>query len=159
MARSIAYDRRGRKFPRLMRLPLVVPATLALASGCATDRPPRAFDFTYPQTQAAGPVAPAASGPASAPTPGGPPIVGQSGKALESISPLPSNGRPASPASTPVGDVTDPEVKPMAGKVANPPPSPSALVIPPPEATYRIDLATALRLADVSNPTIGAAPR
>ncbi|MFI5456157.1 MAG: TolC family protein [Isosphaerales bacterium] len=34
---------------------------------------------------------------------------------------------------------------------------PAAPVIPPPSGTYPIDLATALRLADVGNPTIGAA--
>ena len=36
-------------------------------------------------------------------------------------------------------------------------PVPSPLVIPPPSGEYPIDLATALKLADVSNPTIGAA--
>jgi outer membrane protein TolC len=36
-------------------------------------------------------------------------------------------------------------------------PLPSPSVIPPPAATYPIDLATALRLADVANPTIAAA--
>ncbi len=35
-------------------------------------------------------------------------------------------------------------------------PAPSPLVMPPPPAVYPIDLATALKLADVSNPTIGA---
>ncbi len=43
------------------------------------------------------------------------------------------------------------------GATAHEFPAPSALVIPPPTAHYPIDLATALRLADVSNPTIGAA--
>jgi outer membrane protein TolC len=46
-------------------------------------------------------------------------------------------------------------VKPVTNEATIP--APSALVMPLPAATYPIDLATALRLADVSNPTIGAA--
>jgi len=46
-------------------------------------------------------------------------------------------------------------VKAAASEGPNPPPSP--LVMPLRAATYPIDLATALRLADVSNPTIGLA--
>jgi outer membrane protein TolC len=49
----------------------------------------------------------------------------------------------------------DPDVKPTAGEETLLVPCPD--VIPPPSGTYPIDLATALRLADVSNPTIGAA--
>jgi outer membrane protein TolC len=49
----------------------------------------------------------------------------------------------------------DPSVRPAADEPVTP--APSALIIPPPTAVYPIDLATALKLADVSNPTIGAA--
>jgi outer membrane protein TolC len=49
----------------------------------------------------------------------------------------------------------DRDVRTTASDDKNPATSP--LVIPPPSGTYPIDLATALKLADVSNPTIGAA--
>jgi outer membrane protein TolC len=49
----------------------------------------------------------------------------------------------------------DPDLKPAASD--GPVTTPSPLVMPPPVAVYPIDLATALKLADVSNPTIGAA--
>lgn len=148
-------DRREGRRSRLMRLPIVVPATLALASGCVTDKVRRSIDSTYPQTQAARLLAPGAFGTASLPIPAKPPIVGQAGKAPDLIPPVLSEGLPASGSLRPAGGMMDAGVKPAAGEVANP--APSALVIPPAEATYPIDLATALRLADVSNPTIGAA--
>jgi outer membrane protein TolC len=49
----------------------------------------------------------------------------------------------------------DPHINPATHEFANPAPSP--LVVPAPVADYPIDLATALRLADVSNPTIAVA--
>ena len=52
--------------------------------------------------------------------------------------------------------ISDPSVKPAASDVHDPVRR-LRWSYPRPQATYPIDLATALRLADVSNPTIGAA--
>ncbi len=60
-------------------------------------------------------------------------------------------------------DVKSPAPAPAAAAASPPLPDPDSLVvpcgdvIPPPSGTYPIDLATALRLADSANPTIGAA--
>jgi outer membrane protein TolC len=138
-----------------MRLPLIVPATLAVVAGCVTDKVSQSFETTYPPAHATKP-----------PVGGKPQIANMPGRvqrfvaaqavawprSLVSIA-TPNPSPPAVSASARV--VNDLGVKPAVNEVANPAPSP--LVIPPPEAEYPIDLATALRLADVSNPTIGAA--
>ena len=63
--------------------------------------------------------------------------------------------QPAPPAATVATDKHDPAVKPAANWEESLIPSPE--VVPPPAAIYPIDLTTALRLADVANPTIAAA--
>jgi outer membrane protein TolC len=134
-------------------LPLLLLAALAPVAGCMTQRVSRALEHTYAPATSQNP--PVSRAPASA-------IRGQTAKtavvtatAARRTAPAATAkiGPPSASASTPVAK--DPEVRPAADEVANAAPSP--LVMPAPEAEYPIDLATALRLADVSNPTIAAA--
>ena len=89
----------------------------------------------------------------------------ESSRALETTYPLatvdqkvtaePRRSSPSTVTAIPARPDHDPSVKPAAIDEKALVPCPN--VIPPPTGTYPIDLATALRLADVSNPTIGAA--
>jgi outer membrane protein TolC len=111
----------------------------ASAKGPGTDKGRSAAGFAGPQ--AASSPAARSAGAALAPGPLGSPPQARPG----SLS--------TAPASKP-GPV-DADVKRVAEEQAIAVPSP--LVIPPPSGEYPIDLPTALKLADVSNPTIGAA--
>ncbi len=77
------------------------------------------------------------------------------GGATQIDSRLPGKVGPALATLSSAFGRVDPSVKTVADEQAVAVPSP--LVIPPPSGEYPIDLATALKLADVSNPTIGAA--
>ncbi len=155
MGSLLNSERKVGRVERSIRLRLIVPAYLAVVAGCTTEQVFRSLERTYPPSQVSAQ-----------------PIVGATPKANASKSARPSGGTgpvasparlaaptiqqaasPAAPLSTHV--IHDSSVKPAANDVPHPPPSP--LVFPPPEADYPIDLATALRLADVSNPTIGVA--
>jgi outer membrane protein TolC len=148
-------EREMYRFGSPNRLRLIMPALLAVIAGCMTENASRSLERTYPLAEVSAP-----------------PIAGASPRSIASKSASPSIGaqpvaNPAILASTTTHQgaslpiaisakiIHDSGVRPAANEVANPAPSP--LVIPPPEAEYPIDLATALRLADVSNPTIGAA--
>jgi outer membrane protein TolC len=150
--------RRPRRLDRARWRRMVAAATLAMASGCVSDDsrylntiygagatpaphpasttapPPSAADTAMPTT------ADAALRTPRAPSTG----VSASG---------PLGGGPSPPLST--GLSHDANLQPAASQNFSAAPSP--LVIPPPAAVYPIDLATALKLADVSNPTINAA--
>ena len=148
----------GRKVGRCARskrLRLIFPAALAAFAGCSTERVSRSLERIYPPSLVSAQLIAGSSSKASAsknvrqslgtgPFASDSPLAATT--ALTSTSP---------PASLSAHVVRDSGVEPAATEAPNPPPSP--LVIPPPEALYSIDLATALRLADASNPTIGAA--
>ncbi len=69
---------------------------------------------------------------------------------------LPAAGsQPVQPPPSTRGDLEARNLRELDPKTATKVPAP--LVIPPPSGEYPIDLATALRLADVANPTIGKA--
>jgi outer membrane protein TolC len=113
------------------RLQLIVPAALGVVAGCMTERSSVSPQQTYP----AAPAATQAAKPTNA--------------AIKTPDPRLTRGSP------PLDATTDPGVKRTANESNAPAPSP--LVLPRPAAEYPIDLATALRLADATNPTIGAA--
>ncbi len=148
---------------------LLVVLAVGPIAGCAATDSSRTIETTYStpaQVAANDPVAPQSAeskstGPAAGfrekPNPAPPalssaPIREVSGHTVSAI-------RAAEPPglATPMVSRADRDsrVKPVVNEAAIPAPSP--LVMPLPAATYPIDLATALRLADVSNPTIGAA--
>ncbi len=111
------------------RVAIVAASSLAMIAGCASEDS-RQFATAYAPAAGHGP---AAAAPARA--------LGVT--------------RPSPPEPIPPMSRTDPSVRPARADGEIPPPSP--LVMPPAAGTYPIDLATALRLADAVNPTIGAA--
>jgi outer membrane protein TolC len=161
----------------------IVPMALSVMTGCATEDASRAFQRTYPaaaaETAAPGPrkptmsVAPGSATPALArssmkpadqapvatpPTAGPSTATSALAASLSEASsvPVPSAATSMHGAAPSANAAHDPDVKPANGGDETPlVPCPD--VIPPPSGTYPIDMATALRLADVSNPTIGAA--
>ena len=153
------------------RLRSVMPMMLVAMTGCATEEASRALKGTYPTATASPSTASeptkATASRASSPLPPlAPPAVGlvaggsPPGTSAGAASPAPvrltSTPATALPRSANSGPADrDSDVKPAADEPSLLVPSPN--VIPPPSGTYPIDLATALRLADVSNPTIGAA--
>jgi len=153
-------DRPG--VPTPLRLTLV-SLSLALIAGCVADQTPRLVETAYPsspdvlgrrsdsnpaQIDPCGVSKPASNGTSREVSP-------STRKPL----PLPlaanESAREATRSVPPGGVRKDTDVK----TVVDEPPAavPSPLVIPPASGEYPIDLATALKLADVSNPTIGAA--
>ncbi len=153
-------NRPGTPIPLRMTL---VSLSLVLIAGCVADQTPRRLETAYPSPPDA-PERRADSDPGQI-DPGGASKPGSTGSspAVSSSTrkplplPLRASGvaRPAAPSFPPGRMPPDPGVKTVALQQAVAVPSP--LVIPPPSGEYPIDLATALRLADVANPTIGAA--
>jgi outer membrane protein TolC len=147
-------QREARFWRAFVRCRFLLAGALATLAGCVADQASRSIETTYPASQAAAkqatdpvpktpqPPAPLTAGAWSNPNPATPAPA------------APVTSQAAASPSAPRGN-RDPNVKPSASDVANPPPSP--LVMPLPAATYPIDLASALRLADVANPTIAAA--
>ncbi len=127
----------------------VLAAVLAVIGGCASEES-RVIETTYRAGLVTAPAAARAADVAAAVkrAAGGSPSRGlATGLKAPAIASRPQvKTKPES---------RDPDVKPTASD--GPVTTPSPLVMPPPEAVYPIDLATALKLADVSNPTIGAA--
>jgi outer membrane protein TolC len=155
MGSYAASERAAGRFQGLMRLALMVPAALTLIAGCATDSVPRSLEHTYPPAK---PQKASETGTTATPSPstvGTTPVAREAAAGPALLSAIPATSPSASAPSAFTHFGADPGAKRVAGEVVTPVPSP--LVIPPPEASYPIDLATALRLADVSNPTIGAA--
>jgi outer membrane protein TolC len=152
--------------PALLRLALVSLCIVAIA-GCVASERPRAMETASrsspakPSQQVDSELEPVdaslAGVPFAAGTDGGSP--GSNRRPLPMPSPADSlSRRPARPmASTGLNSrmPSDTAATPAAAEEAALVPSP--LVIPPPSGEYPVDLATALRLAEVSNPTIGAA--
>jgi outer membrane protein TolC len=128
---------------------VVAAVALAVLGGCASEES-RVIETTY----GAGTVSvPAGSQAAAVAAPG----LAAAGR---SSSQAPTNALKApaitlQPRVKAKPDSRDVNVKTTASD--GPVTTPSPLVMPPPEAVFPIDLATALRLADISNPTIGAA--
>ena len=156
---------------RLMRARswrLLVVLSVGTVVGCTAQDSSRTIETTYARAHDAAneliarrPSKRESSGPAAS----GPGEHNRAPSTLASASIRKISGQPLSAplaVETPVvttltasrGD-RDYRVKPAVNQATTP--EPAALVMPPPAATYPIDLATALRLADVSNPTIGAA--
>jgi outer membrane protein TolC len=152
---------------RPKRWRLFVVLWVGAIAGCAAQDSSRLIDSTY-APPAVAPTAPVAPPPASetAGTAAGvreewtaqlpalapaaaPPISGRIAPVIQSAGTTGMTAPLAVPADR------DSLVKPAVNQATTP--APSALVMPLPAATYPIDLATALRLADDSNPTIGAA--
>jgi outer membrane protein TolC len=146
---------------------LCVVLWVGAIAGCAAQDSSRSIDSTYAQPAVA-PAAPVAPPPASEPAgtaasvrrestaqspalaqAAAPRISGQIAPVIQSAETTGLTAPLAVPADR------DSLVKPAVNQATIP--APSALAVPLPAATYPIDLATALRLADVSNPTIGAA--
>jgi outer membrane protein TolC len=111
--------------------------SLGLIAGCASDQSARVIPTTYP------------SAPDQA--------LGSQNLGNSATGILPAgNASAGGPTRYPQGNrQRDAEIKMAAEEKSSAVPSP--LVIPPPSGEYPIDLATALKLADVSNPTIAAA--
>jgi outer membrane protein TolC len=134
---------------------LILAAFLATVAGCVGENAPRHIETSYSAPEdATKPVS------GAKPTTEAPPSTTSRAGAMN----FPNAGAssrpaPAAQATTRTAHAVhgnqDPSVKPAASDGSTPPPSP--LVMPQPAATYPIDLATALRLADLSNPTIAAA--
>jgi len=141
--------------PLARRLLLVVTLSVVSIGGCAGEQKYRPNETTYPAAEASlEPKIDAAGrpGPSDRLTPS--PVLSadpKTGPPRTTVTTDPA----APPDSTLVRTSQDLKEKPVGSEDATPVPSP--LVIPPPSGTYPIDLATALRLADVGNPTIGAA--
>ena len=147
------------------RLQVIMAVALATVTGCATYEAPRAPERTYSHAGALPGLAVAPTNvPARASTVAPSP---ETRSTLRPVYPVPAASSPAQilggavlPATAAsdaasAGAARDPSVKPAADEATVLVPSPN--VIPPPAGTFPIDLATALRLADVSNPTIGVA--
>jgi outer membrane protein TolC len=146
------------------RLRSIVPFALAMITGCVTEEASRTPEHTYPpplaQPKAAAPTMAtgATTAPFSAarsrsnsqPLYGAPVTTSLAQLRADATSPI----VPSRTATSGRAD-HDASVKPAAIEESLLVPCPN--VIPPPSGTYPIDLATALRLADVANPTIGAA--
>ncbi len=147
--------------------PRLVPVLLAMVTGCATTQTPRPIDgeTALAQLQREHPPRPdAAAGtqprPEAAPRAASAPAQATpSTAATAAVKPAPSSDRrvliAAARADAPPAPAADRDLKPMVNGGNVPIPSPP--VIPPPSGEYPIDLATALRLADVANPTIARA--
>jgi hypothetical protein len=156
------------------RLRSLMPLAFAVMTGCTTEETSRALGRTY---TAVSPRFGAPTGNVNAATAKLQAAAGHSGSNFKPLYPisvattpapalaeLSPSGRverePTSPAvsshaATSSRADRDPSVKAAAEEASLSVPCPN--VIPPPSGTYPIDLATALRLADVANPTIGAA--
>jgi len=148
--------------PIRLRLTLI-SLSLVLIAGCVADQTPRLIETAYPlspnepRRRTGSDPAQVDPGGASKPASTGtsPEVSSSTRKPLPLALPVNGPARPATP-SFPRGRMRqDTDVKTVADEQAVAVPSP--LVIPPPSGEYPIDLATALKLADVSNPTIGAA--
>ncbi len=149
---------------------VLVPLRLTLASlclvliaGCVADQTTRRLESAYPSSPDA-PLRRADSDPGQIDAGGVPlpPSTGASSTVSSSTRqplplPLPASGSaPPTASRFPPGRTRpDPDVRTVGDQQAVA--VPSRPVIPPPSGEYPIDLATALKLADVSNPTIGAA--
>jgi outer membrane protein TolC len=137
---------------------MIAATTLAMACGCVAD------DSRYLKTAYDAGAQPA---PRPASTPALPPSAAQarapamaSAAAKTPLAPstaVPASGPPAGSASPPLSTRPSHDVNLQPTASQNFLPDPAPLVIPPPAAVYPIDLATALKLADTSNPTINAA--
>jgi outer membrane protein TolC len=139
---------------RCARPSILVSICLALCAGCVTTLNTRSVDRanadapSQPRDQAKPAVALSAR--AGAPDPPG------HGDASKQASAPPGQvPNQATPTAAPPRGIQDPSVAKTANADQVVVPSPS--VIPPPEGEYPLDLSTALRLADVANPTIAAA--
>ena len=146
---------------------LFVVLCIGAIAGCAAQDSSRSIDSTYARPAVA-PAAPVAPSPASGPAGPAARVRGESTAQSPALSPAPVpriSGQiaPVIQSAETTGLTVlmavpadrDSLVKPAVNQATIP--APSTLVMPLPAATYPIDLATALRLADVSNPTIGAA--
>jgi outer membrane protein TolC len=163
---SAVGDRGG-----LRRSWLMLTAFLALISGCAVQRAPRAIEgqapldpdrvrstFTPPDwgSRTGGPE------PSRVPQPSSMASPESSGAAPPSTTVIPggqvdaAQSAVASAGSASGTRTTDKVVKRIADDEMNAI-VPAPPVIPPPSGEYPLDLATALRLADVANPTINRA--
>jgi outer membrane protein TolC len=131
MRTFLVTGRRAGRLQRVRDLHTLICWWAAAVAGCATQGISSRPETTYPQTPAT------------------------ERKTMVTTSAVAADAVPTRTATTPVRGDHDPRVEPVGSQDSNPPPSP--LIMPPPAATYPIDLATALRLADVTNPTIGAA--
>ena len=154
MGWSLETMRHTSSSTRLSRLRRTAASALMVIAGCATENS-RFIETTYApldarKTAATGPIATthSAAGPTST-------ALSPFSPGSESLVPPPVPYRAKPPAADRPPARSDPDVRPAALNDKTPVPSPR--VIPPPSGTYPIDLATALRLADVANPTIGAA--
>ncbi len=137
------------------RLRSVIPVVLAVFTGCAAEDASRALEHIYPLTAAERKVAVQPSAvTASDPARLIPATTRSNLKPVYAAPTAASPNAPPSPAAS-AHAALDSNVIPVANQAQLLVPSPN--VIPPPTGTYPIDLATALRLADVSNPTIAAA--
>jgi outer membrane protein TolC len=149
-------SRHGRQLQRAFLL------GLTLTAGCAADRASVSDQAAYPPAREGGararPVADPGVRPASLPTANASQTspsstgIGRDPSATENASP----GTQAPPAASTERSVVDQPRKAVIS-VDDRSTVPAPFSIPLPFEEYPIDLATALRLADVSNPTIAAA--
>jgi outer membrane protein TolC len=134
---------------------LVVALWVTTITGCALRQRQRQLEKTYPPAQikrvpTSRPAARAVDS-YGVPNPsasGSPPLTGADSVSAPS---LPGTASVRSGANVAGGDASGTTAIESGLQV------PAPLVIPPPSGQYPIDMATALRLADVSNPTIAAA--
>jgi outer membrane protein TolC len=133
----------------------IMPAALAMLTGCATEEASRALERTYTLAGVEHKIAAQTNEATSSKL--APSVPSTTRSNLKPVYPAPAAASPIPAPSPAVSARTDhdPNVRPAA--IAEQLLVPCPNVIPPSSGTYPIDLATALRLADVSNPTIGAA--
>jgi outer membrane protein TolC len=132
---------------------LLVSGSLALLSGCVNQPASRAIETVYGQ-------APAGSADKAVPSVETHGAHRHETNVVAVAAASADRRPPQDPAAAPSLEVVDQaQDEPVRhGLIPDDPmPVPAPLVIPPPLGQYPIDLATALRLADLANPTIGAA--